>query len=646
MESAQVPHLLLFAALCATAGSARTASTYYFASGGNDASDCLSVSTPCRSLDRLNGLPQGPGVSFLLRRGDRFPGSILLQASGQPDAPVTVAAYGEGAPPVIDGGLRLGGWTLAERSAAAWIYSTDVPAQAYSRPFALIADERILPLARFPDSGYARVSAADSESLTLDSSAHAGRLELPAGAQLRARAGGGILSNRRVRSFDPATGRLAWDGPLPSPLAPGAGILLLDFPGALGRPWEWYCYPPDAPAPDGRRLRLALPPGDAPGSHNVRIADAGFGIKGSGLAHIRIEGIDFENQVSAALYFYDCAQVAITGCGIRNAVLTGIEFRGAGLTATGNSISGAALAGIAAGPDPDAPPLGPAETSAFIAGNRIARIGLFSSLGNAGPDDDGAMGIGIRTRGDGDRILGNRIDSTACDGVRFLGRRTSVEDNLLLRTCLRLDPAGAIHAGPPSGTWGSEGSRIKGNLIANAPGNAAGTARTSTRGYGIFLDGTSEIAVVANFIAGADVGVRLEGGRGEFVGGNLLYANRRHPLRAGGRASAASGGRETRLQENLIWNIGESGTGGPPKGSASGPCEAGSDSACSARSTDDLVCTESGGTAACGPGLAARFSGMPPMVLAERLRNLRARLETEALLPDDYRPALDSLTAP
>src|SRR6185369_21990 len=183
--------------------------------------------------------------------------------------------------------------------------------------------------------------------------------------------------------------KLTWDEPLPRDPAAGAGVFFTDDPQGLERPGTWYCYPEASPLPrDGHRLRIALAPEDSPMAHSLRIANAGYGIKGSGVANVRIAGIDFEAQVSAAVYFYDCAHIEVDSCRIRNAILTGIDFRGSGLTATGNSIEGSLLAGISAKPDPDLNPVQTAETGARILRNRISRIGLFAQLGRPGPDDD------------------------------------------------------------------------------------------------------------------------------------------------------------------------------------------------------------------------------------------------------------------
>jgi hypothetical protein len=645
----RAPRQVLAALLVLAAGTlpARAAATYYFAANGEDGSDCRSAAAPCRTLERLNSLPQLAGTSFLLRRGDRFPGEILVQGSGSPEAALSFSAYGEGLPPVIDGSLPVSAWTLARQGATAWIYSADVPPEADGQPFALILDNAVLPLARFPDSGYLRLVSGDSVSAQLDPSVYAGHLADLAGAGMYLRSQRRILSSRTVRSFDPLTGRLEWDSPLPKAPAPGSGIFFSDAGSELDRPGEWFCHPTGSRLPaDGRRLRLALAPDDSPASHSIRIANAGYGIKASGLSHVRITGLAFEAQVSAAIYLYDCANVEVSDCRIRNAVLTGIDFRGTGLSATGNVIEGAALAGITAGPDPDLNPLQSAETAAHIQGNRIFRIGLLSRLGRPGPDEDGEMGIGIRTLGDGDLIAENRIDSTASDGIRALGRRTLVEGNAVRKACLHWDEAAAIHVGPALGPWGSEGMVLRRNLILSVPGSAAGTPGSSTQAYGIFLDEkTADAKVEGNFIADADLGLCVRRGHGHRATGNVFYANRLAPLRDGLAGASAGESAANHYQENVFWAVWGKGSGFLPAPRAESSCGTGANAppCAGAAKPANLACAEADGSPACVGDPAVLYPGASAAQLAVRYRDFAKKWSVGEAVPEATKAALRAI---
>jgi hypothetical protein len=132
---------------------------------------------------------------------------------------------------------------------------------------------------------------------------------------------------------------------------------------------------------------------------------------------------------------------------------------------------------------------------------------------------------------------------------------------------------------------------VRRNLILSVPGSAEGTAGTVTQGYGLFLDdNTADVAAEGNFIAAADIGIRIRG-RGHVLAGNVLYGNRSAPLRdeSGGMAGD-----------------GRTGNGKGPD-----------------RFRDNVLCSSS-----CDGGATARYPGVPPSLLAERFRDFAARLGT------------------
>jgi len=248
------------------------------------------------------------------------------------------------------------------------------------------------------------------------------------------------------------------------------------------------------------------------------------------------------------------------------------------------------------------------------------------------------MGIGIRALGDGDHIGDNRIDSTACDGIRFLGRRDMVEGNALRKTCLHLDEAGAIHAGPAQGPWGTEGSVIRENVILSAPGSAAGTPGASTQAYGLFLDdNASEVGVEGNFIAESDLGVCIRRGRGHAIVGNVLYANRLAPMRDGRGPGAGNGNGKTpgaagalnRFQDNMLWTVWNEKSGFlPPPPAPEARCVPDSAHACPP-SAGNLACVETGTSAICNGDASARYPGAPANLLASRFRDFAGAMSRD-----------------
>lgn len=70
---------------------------------GDDSHSGTSPSEAWGSLEKINEARFSPGDSILFRRGTRCSGMLSPHGSGFPDKPVTVAAYGLGALPIIDG---------------------------------------------------------------------------------------------------------------------------------------------------------------------------------------------------------------------------------------------------------------------------------------------------------------------------------------------------------------------------------------------------------------------------------------------------------------------------------------------------------------------------------------------------------------
>ena len=89
------------------------ATTYYISTSGNDANNGTSVTTPWKTLSKLNSFFSSlkPGDNVLLNRGQVFTGYISIKKSGSSGYPITIGAYGSGANPVINGFTTISAWT-------------------------------------------------------------------------------------------------------------------------------------------------------------------------------------------------------------------------------------------------------------------------------------------------------------------------------------------------------------------------------------------------------------------------------------------------------------------------------------------------------------------------------------------------------
>jgi len=77
--------------------------TYYVSMTGNDSNNGLAENTPWKTLDQVNLHTFNPGDKILLQRGGVYPGSLQPKGSGTADSFISVAAYGSGTLPMING---------------------------------------------------------------------------------------------------------------------------------------------------------------------------------------------------------------------------------------------------------------------------------------------------------------------------------------------------------------------------------------------------------------------------------------------------------------------------------------------------------------------------------------------------------------
>ena len=85
---------------CANAGQKSKITKYYINSQtGNDANKVNSISTPWKSLRKLEEINFHPGDSILFAKNSVFHGGIIFKSSGSIENPIVISSYGDGALP-------------------------------------------------------------------------------------------------------------------------------------------------------------------------------------------------------------------------------------------------------------------------------------------------------------------------------------------------------------------------------------------------------------------------------------------------------------------------------------------------------------------------------------------------------------------
>ena len=84
--------------------------TYYVDSAkGDDNNDGTTVTSPWKSLAKVNSFKFSPGDAIMLRRGSLWREQLNFPSSGSSKAQITIDAYGEGKLPIISGADLLSG---------------------------------------------------------------------------------------------------------------------------------------------------------------------------------------------------------------------------------------------------------------------------------------------------------------------------------------------------------------------------------------------------------------------------------------------------------------------------------------------------------------------------------------------------------
>jgi len=88
--------IIVFALAAVWAGAAAAGNAYYIDSVNGDDGSPGSKEKPWQSLTKLEGLALEAGDSVLFKRSSEFTGSVIIEASGEKDNPITFKAYGMG----------------------------------------------------------------------------------------------------------------------------------------------------------------------------------------------------------------------------------------------------------------------------------------------------------------------------------------------------------------------------------------------------------------------------------------------------------------------------------------------------------------------------------------------------------------------
>jgi parallel beta-helix repeat protein len=127
MSSRFIYGLLVWLVFCHCS---RCATYYVDSAKGDDNNDGTTVTSPWKSLAKVNSFKFSPGDAIMLRRGSLWREQLNFPSSGSSKAQITIDAYGEGQLPIISGADLMSGssWSQASSSGSS-IWQASVPVQ-------------------------------------------------------------------------------------------------------------------------------------------------------------------------------------------------------------------------------------------------------------------------------------------------------------------------------------------------------------------------------------------------------------------------------------------------------------------------------------------------------------------------------------
>lgn len=448
--------------------------TIYLSADGSDGADGHSEGHAWETLARLQrAVDDGqvpPGSRILFRRGDVFGGTLrvdtrAIDGAGDLDSgTLSLAAYGDGPAPVLDGAEDLAGWqpTGPNRWTARCTSCDEV------QPLVLI-EGRLAPLARWPNAdegdGYRYFTGQQGQGVVIDDGlAAASPTPSWVGAELVIRSVPWVLDRLPVATQE--GDRLTLAQPASYPLYVGFGYFLQNHPAALDRPEEWVW---DATT---RSVTVQAEAAPAPGTVEAVAAPAVLDLTGG---H-RLEVADLALRGGrTALAAPACTSVSIHDLTVADAA-TGMDLAGCvEATVTAVAVDAVADIGLDAHPCVDC----------SITGSSITAVALQPGLGGGG---DGHY-LGARIGGADLVFEGNTIADVGYLGIDIRDRAT-VRGNTIRRFNQVKSDGGGIYAFQASDVV------IADNLLADAPGTAAGTPLSTPGTHGIYIDDQSQRVVI------------------------------------------------------------------------------------------------------------------------------------------------------
>lgn len=484
-----------------------SAATYYVSPNGNDNNSGTSQAAAWKTISKVNTRTYVAGDQILFERGGTYRGNVTINQSGAASNPITVAAYGTGARPILRGSTLISNWTVHSGS----VWKTQLAA---TQVVHLFYNDSLLPLARYPNSGWLRNDQGSTSQIN-DT-----QLGQPSGYWN----GASVVVRSTSWSYDTATVLSYSPGVLnirPIYYNLGAytwGYFIRNKLEEIDSPGEWYF--------DRTTSTLYLYP--LSGDPNLNSIEA-ITSNGSSTAvgvrvpwqrnYITIENLDIRRYGYAGVSTSGSIGVIIRNCNFDQCDY-GIWTYGNAHTIANNTITRCPQMGINSISDSGANGYGNGNV---IEDNSIQNCAIYPGLGKS---SWGYFGLGIT--GLNNIVRRNTLTNIGYIALSF-DANTLVENNFIRNACSILSDGSGIAFDR------TDGAIVRNNIVLNTLGNVESCATNFTgcdpKGKGIYFGNISNknVQIEGNTVAYCNgAGIWFDhtmASSGNRIRNNVLFGN-------------------------------------------------------------------------------------------------------------------------
>ena len=281
---------------------------YFFSNSGDDSNSGMSADSPWQSIEKINEINIESGTEILLKAGDYFRGSIILESSGNSDKPIIIKSYGSGEKPVLAGSIPV---EVAGKS-----NQKSVWCKVEEKVKGVFYNDQWLNLARYPSSGFFGIDDGDKISLA-DRELLLENVDCT-GATARIRAVNWQYEIAKIARHEKDT--LFFAEKMIYQCNKDYGYFLDNKFEFMTEPGEWF-------HDYDKGILYFIPPENASYSDHVEIVIHEVGIDVQSSNHIQISGIHFENYyLAGVLGKTGAGNIAIKNCVFENIHQDGISL--------------------------------------------------------------------------------------------------------------------------------------------------------------------------------------------------------------------------------------------------------------------------------------------------------------------------------